>query len=242
MNPDGEDAARAELRDFYAIALEILRDDAAADLVRTTSAIIGLRRIEQEFPAIAERIARHVEDYGWVRERTQQAGPWTAKDILDRLQVVVLRWSAEAIEPLAARGPAGDRVAQASAEPHAAATVLSGMTACRGRAVGPVRLILDASDLHRLQVGDVLVTAASTTDMVGGNTVFPTRGGGPNAIEKALAVVADEGGLLSHGAIVCRERGIPSVFGTESATGSLHDGDVVEVDATKANGTVLRLE
>jgi phosphohistidine swiveling domain-containing protein len=118
---------------------------------------------------------------------------------------------------------------------------LSGMTGCRGRAVGPVKVIRDAAELHRLEIGDVLVTAASTTDMMGGSTVFPTRGGGPPAVEKAIAVVADEGGLLSHAAIVCRERGIPCVLGTETGTTVLSDGEVVEVDATRANGTVLRL-
>jgi len=77
--------------------------------------------------------------------------------------------------------------------------------------------------------------------MMGGSTVFPTRGGGPPAVDKALAVVADEGGLLSHAAIVCRERGIPCVLGTESATRVLSDGEIVEVDATRATGAVLRL-
>ena len=128
-----------------------------------------------------------------------------------------------------------------SAERGAWGPQLSGMTGCRGRAVGPVKVIRDAAELHRLEIGDVLVTAASTTDMMGGNTVFPTRGGGPPAIDKALAVVADEGGLLSHAAIVCRERGIPCVLGTESATNVLSDGEIVEVDATRATGTVLRL-
>ena len=128
-----------------------------------------------------------------------------------------------------------------SAERGAWGPHLSGMTGCRGRAVGPVKVIRDAAELRRLEIGDVLVTAASTTDMMGGSTVFPTRGGGPPAIDKAIAVVADEGGLLSHAAIVCRERGIPCVLGTESATRVLSDGEIVEVDATRATGTVLRL-
>jgi phosphohistidine swiveling domain-containing protein len=119
--------------------------------------------------------------------------------------------------------------------------VLSGMTGYRGRAVGRARIILDVAGLHRLGVGDILVTAASTTDMLGGSTVFPTRGGGPDALERAAAVVADEGGLLSHAAIVCRERGIPFVLGTERATETLVDGQVIEVDATSPTGRVIPL-
>jgi phosphohistidine swiveling domain-containing protein len=125
-------------------------------------------------------------------------------------------------------------------------TGLTGMTACRGTAVGRVRIILDQEELLRLETGDVLVTAASTidpTDATGETTVFPTRSGGPysHALERVAAVVADEGGLLSHAAIVCRERGLPSVLGTEFATTSLFDGQVVEVDATKPVGIVIPL-
>lgn len=130
------------------------------------------------------------------------------------------------------------------AEPEAldGLVVLSGITGCRGRAAGPVRVVLDASDLHRLQFGDVLVTAASTTDFAGGATVFPTRGGGPDALERALAVVTDEGGALSHAAIVCRERGIPCVLGVERATSDLAEGRVVDVDATRQLGQVVTLD
>jgi phosphohistidine swiveling domain-containing protein len=126
------------------------------------------------------------------------------------------------------------------------AGALTGMTACRGTAVGRVKIVLDQEELFRLEIGDVLVTAASTidpTDVTGETTVFPTRNGGPHAqaLERAAAVVADEGGLLSHAAIVCRERGLPSVLGTEIATTSLVDGQVVEVDATKPVGVVIPL-
>jgi phosphohistidine swiveling domain-containing protein len=323
-----ESEARGEVRNCYRIALEILKDEAAAGILRTTSASIGLRRVEQEVPELYELIVRHVEAYGWLRARGCRVEPLTAKELVDRLQVIVMRWTAEQIEHLAhpetvpeiedvlgsmVGGRAfrielllqaeciarpfldgiattlgctiqqvlfssveeimaalssgaplptddidrrfhdgfiverSDRGLEVSVEPDPSTErhrgpQLSGMTGCRGRAVGPVKVIRDAADLHRLEIGDVLVTAASTTDMMGGSTVFPTRGGGPPAVEKALAVVADEGGLLSHAAIVCRERGIPCVLGTEIATRVLSDGQIVEVDATRATGTVLRLE
>jgi pyruvate,water dikinase len=131
-------------------------------------------------------------------------------------------------------------------EAAAQAGALTGMTACRGTAVGRVKIVLDQADLHRLEFGDILVTAASTidpTDLVGEGTVFPTRRGGRNddALQRAAAVVADEGGLLSHAAIVCRERALPSVLGAETATTVLVDGQVVEVDATKPLGIVIPL-
>ena len=337
-----ESEARREVRNCYRIAAEIL-DSAAAGILRTTSASIGLRRVEEEFPEISKVITQHVDAYGWLRARGYRAEPLTPKDLIDRLQVIVMRWPGEQIKHLAqpkavpeigdilgfspsgslaellvayraivadrafgtdlllhaecaarpllgligaslglttqqvlfssvdevvaglsteARLPTADpdrrfhdgfvversdKSLEVSVDPAPSAgpgqwgPQLSGMTGCRGRAVGPVKVIRDAAELHRLEIGDVLVTAASTTDMMGGSTVFPTRGGGPPAIDKAIAVVADEGGLLSHAAIVCRERGIPCVLGTESATAVLSEGEIVEVDATRATGTVLRL-
>lgn len=130
--------------------------------------------------------------------------------------------------------------------PARAEGALTGMTVCRGTAVGRVRIVLDQAELEGLEPGDVLVTAASTidpTDQGENRTVFPTRRGGPNddALQRVAAVVADEGGLLSHAAIVCRERGLPAVLGTEKGSTTLVDGQVVEVDATKPVGIVIPL-
>lgn len=50
------------------------------------------------------------------------------------------------------------------------------------------------------------------------------------AVEKAGAIVTDEGGMLCHAVLVSREFNLPCVIGTERATHVLHDGDLVEVD------------
>jgi phosphohistidine swiveling domain-containing protein len=50
------------------------------------------------------------------------------------------------------------------------------------------------------------------------------------------AVVADTGGILSHCAIVARERGIPCVAGTVVGTHAIKSGMLVTVDG--ARGTV----
>jgi len=55
-------------------------------------------------------------------------------------------------------------------------------------------------------------------------------------IKKASAIVTDEGGLLSHAAIVSRELRIPAVIGTKHATDILKTGMKVKVDAD--NGVV----
>jgi pyruvate,water dikinase len=50
------------------------------------------------------------------------------------------------------------------------------------------------------------------------------------------ALVTETGGILSHGAIVAREYGIPAVVGAAGATGVVPDGARVRVDG--ASGLV----
>ena len=59
-------------------------------------------------------------------------------------------------------------------------------------------------------------------------------------IWKSLAIVTDEGGILSHAAIVAREMKKPCIIGTKIATKIFKDGDYVEVDANK--GVVMKIE
>jgi len=54
-----------------------------------------------------------------------------------------------------------------------------------------------------------------------------------NLIKDSIAIVTDEGGILSHASIISRELKIPCVIGTKIATKILRDGDFVEVNAVK---------
>ena len=51
-------------------------------------------------------------------------------------------------------------------------------------------------------------------------------------MQKAAAIVTDEGGITSHAAIIARELGLPCIVGTKYATKALKDGDKVEIDAS----------
>ncbi|MBX4212427.1 hypothetical protein KW787_03175, partial [Candidatus Pacearchaeota archaeon] len=57
------------------------------------------------------------------------------------------------------------------------------------------------------------------------------------AMERASAIVTNEGGITSHAAIVSREMGIPAVVGTGNATEALQDGQLITVDGN--TGRVL---
>ena len=94
---------------------------------------------------------------------------------------------------------------------------LQGVGASPGLASGLARVIRTVDDLHALRRGEVMVAAAtdpSWTSLVG--------------LGKAL--VLEVGGLLSHGAIVARELGIPAVVDVPAATTLLATGDRLTVD------------
>lgn len=55
----------------------------------------------------------------------------------------------------------------------------------------------------------------------------------------AGALVTEEGGAISHAAIMARELGLPAVIGCPSATNELADGDVVRVDPVAGRVTVV---
>ena len=76
---------------------------------------------------------------------------------------------------------------------------LTGTPASAGTATGKVRVIMDPVGAH-LEPGEILV--APSTDP-GWTPLFMTAG----------AVVMEMGGVISHGAVVAREYGIPAVVG-----------------------------
>ncbi len=95
--------------------------------------------------------------------------------------------------------------------------LLSGLAASPGIASGVVRIINNLEELEKVKKGDVLVTKMTNPDMV-------------VSMQKAAAIVTDEGGVTSHAAIVSREMGIPCVVGTKLATQTLKDGMKITVN------------
>ena len=97
-----------------------------------------------------------------------------------------------------------------------------------GRAIGqkvgagPVRVIRNASEMERVQPGDVLV--ADMTD--------------PNwepVMKRASAIVTNRGGRTCHAAIIARELGVPAVVGCGDATETLTDGTLVTVSCAEGD-------
>jgi phosphoenolpyruvate synthase/pyruvate phosphate dikinase len=99
-------------------------------------------------------------------------------------------------------------------------TEFKGVVANLGKAKGHARVVMDVEDVGTLKKGEILIAIMTKPDYV-------------IAMEKSAAIVTDEGGILSHAAIVSREMNIPCVIGTKIATKVLETGDLVEVDAKK---------
>ena len=105
-------------------------------------------------------------------------------------------------------------------------TTRYGMPACVGFAHGRARIVgRSGDDLSMFQNGEVLICMAADPDLI-------------PMIRQAAAVVTQQGGVNSHASILCREIGVPTVIGVEDLLDFIHDGDEVEVDATRG---VVRL-
>ena len=104
--------------------------------------------------------------------------------------------------------------------------LLKGAGASTGVVRGPARVLFDPNDGARLHTGEILV--AKFTDP-SWTPLFLTAAG----------LIMEVGGIISHGAIVAREYGLPAVVGVKDATRILRQGEMVEVNGT--TGEVIRL-
>lgn len=169
---------------------------------------------DREIVEIA-RIGKKIEEH--------YGAPQDIEWAVEKGQIYIVQ--SRGITTLKARGKIGskerdDGISRKDADTEEGKILVKGETACAGAASGPVVIIKDARELNRVKKGDVLVTYMTNPDMV-------------PAMQKAAAIVTDEGGLTSHAAIVSREMGTPCIVGTEVATKILKNGQTVTVNATR---------
>ena len=193
------------------ILLEISRRWQRLNLIDQPEDIFFLTLTEQE------AIARMPKPcFELIRERragylANLSGPWP---------VVIVDGFAQDTgpEPLPLPAPMSNGKGKSSA-------ALAGIAGSPGYAAGPARIILGPQDFHRLKPGEILVAPMTNPTWT---PLFAIAGG----------IVTEVGGLLSHGAIVAREYGIPAVLSANGVTGFLNDGDTVTVDGHR--GLVVR--
>jgi phosphoenolpyruvate synthase/pyruvate phosphate dikinase len=100
-----------------------------------------------------------------------------------------------------------------------------GLAVSSGVIEGRARVILNMEDAD-LAEGDILVT--SFTDPSWTPLFVSIKG-----------LVTEVGGLMTHGAVIAREYGLPAVVGVENATKLIHDGQRIRVNGTDGYVEIL---
>jgi pyruvate,water dikinase len=95
---------------------------------------------------------------------------------------------------------------------------LTGMPISAGSVIGPVRMIRSVMDWSTVMPGDILVVPVIDPGLA---PLFGIAGG----------LIAEMGGTLSHGAIIAREYGLPTVANVEGVMAQLFDGLQIKLDA-----------
>ncbi len=104
---------------------------------------------------------------------------------------------------------------------------VEGNIANKGKITAKVKILVDNSDLGKVNEGDIIVAAMTTPDFV-------------PAMERAAGFITNEGGITCHAAIISREMNKPCIIGTRIATKVFKDGDLVELDADKGIARKLK--
>ncbi|HDR4866942.1 TPA: phosphoenolpyruvate synthase [Bacillus cereus] len=105
------------------------------------------------------------------------------------------------------------------------AEAIVGLPVSSGVVEGRARVILNMEDAN-LEEGDILVTA------------FTDPGWTPLFVS-IKGLVTEVGGLMTHGAVIAREYGLPAVVGVENATKLIKDGQRIRVHGTEGYIEVL---
>jgi pyruvate,water dikinase len=112
----------------------------------------------------------------------------------------------------------GEAVTGAYRRDDVPAGALVGLPVSAGTVEGKARVILDMTEAD-LEPGDILVTT------------FTDPSWSPLFVGVA-GLVTEVGGLMTHGAVIAREYGLPAVVGVEQATHLIRDGQRIRVHGT----------
>ncbi|MGC0327341.1 phosphoenolpyruvate synthase/pyruvate phosphate dikinase [Streptomyces sp. SAI-170] len=105
------------------------------------------------------------------------------------------------------------------------AGALIGLPVSAGTVEGRARVVHDVADAL-LEAGDILVTT------------FTDPSWSPLFVGIA-ALVTEVGGLMTHGAVIAREYGLPAVVGVDGATRLIRDGQRIRVHGTEGYVEIL---
>ena len=122
----------------------------------------------------------------------------------------------EALSPPRVLTSEGDALTGAYNRDDVPAGALVGLPVSTGTVEGRARVILDLAHAN-LEPGDILVTRFTDPSWT---PLFVAIKG----------LVTEVGGLMTHGAVIAREYGLPAVVGVEQATRRIRDGQQIRID------------
>lgn len=130
---------------------------------------------------------------------------------------------------LEAPGELGRGISQASADrwvESSGAVLLKGTGCSAGRVTARARVVSGLADCINLQPREILVTRSTDPAWT---PVFGLVSG----------IVTEVGGLLSHGAVLGREYGLPTVLNVQGATNIIKTGQILDVDGDLGTVRIL---
>lgn len=111
---------------------------------------------------------------------------------------------------------------------HVPADALPGIAVSSGIVEGKARVVMKMEDAV-LEKGDILVTVFTDPSWT---PLFVSIGG----------LVTEVGGLMTHGAVIAREYGLPAVVGVDKATALIKDGQRIRINGTEGYVEILEEE
>ncbi len=98
--------------------------------------------------------------------------------------------------------------------------LIQGMGIGTHPASGPVKIIIHAEDIEKIEAGDILVTRSADSNLA-------------PYLKLITGLIAEEGGLTSNAAIMGLNADIPVIVGASNATAILEDGMIVTLDTPR---------
>lgn len=97
---------------------------------------------------------------------------------------------------------------------------IKGLTSCAGLVTAPARVIRSLNEMSQIQAGEILVTHSIDVSW----TVY---------FFALAGIVTELGGIVSHGAVIAREYGIPTLCSATGACSRIRNGQMITLDANK---------
>ena len=182
--------------------------------------------LEEAGRLVRARVLREKEDIFYLRFEELQEVARTSQvdDQLIRRRKDTFR-SYRALTPPRVLTSDGEVIAGAYRRDDLPAGALAGLAVSAGTIEGRARVVLDVARAD-LEAGDILVTAYTDPSWT---PLFVAING----------LVTEVGGLMTHGAVIAREYGLPAVVGVEHATRLIRDGQRIRVHGTDGYVEIL---